>query len=435
MIVRARFARALGFFVLALVSAVQAGAQRLPFRDAVDLALARSTGMGIAVADLVRAHEGYLEARNAYIPQVIFGSGLAKSWGFPMSIEGSAPSIFNINSQSSLWNPGQRDFIRAARTEWLASSMLSTDQRAQTILDTALVYLQLDSADAKLTELRKASQTAQKVQYVTQQRIEAGVDAKVELTRANLNAARIRMAIAVAQSDADLLRQQLSQLTGFPMAELETMGSSIPALPELSLQDDLVKRAVENSAAVKAAEAEAQAKQLRASGERKAALYPEVDLVGSYGLFTKYNNFDLYFQRFSRNNATFGVAIHFPFLNYPQRAHAAAADAEALRAKSEAEQTRNKVSNETLKLQESIQQLQAARDVAQLEYELAQANVDTTQAKLDNGQANLRDVQNAQMGVSDKLSSVFDARLALQRAQLQLMRVSGDLEEWAKAVK
>ncbi len=89
--------------LLALVPWAQA--EKVSFRQAVELALRRSAGMGMAVADQVRARQGYLEARNMFVPQVTFGSGIAKSWGFPMSIEGSAPSVFNVTTQSFLYNP------------------------------------------------------------------------------------------------------------------------------------------------------------------------------------------------------------------------------------------------------------------------------------------------------------------------------------------
>ena len=46
------------------------------------------------------------------------GSGLAYSSGFPMSIEGSAPSIVSVNYQSSLYSPAGRDFMKAAGREF-----------------------------------------------------------------------------------------------------------------------------------------------------------------------------------------------------------------------------------------------------------------------------------------------------------------------------
>src|SRR5437016_8770626 len=84
----------------ALACASHANAQELPFRRAIELALQHSGAMAMANADQLRARQGVQEARDVYIPQVTVGSGLAWTYGFPLSIEGSAPSIVNLNSQS-----------------------------------------------------------------------------------------------------------------------------------------------------------------------------------------------------------------------------------------------------------------------------------------------------------------------------------------------
>ena len=73
--------------------AIHAAAEPLPLKRAVELALTHATATGIASADTQHAFSAYHESRNNYIPQLVLGSGLGKSWGFPLSLEGSAPSI------------------------------------------------------------------------------------------------------------------------------------------------------------------------------------------------------------------------------------------------------------------------------------------------------------------------------------------------------
>ena len=63
------------------------------------------------------------EARDPFTPRIVVGSGLAYTSGFPMSIEGSAPSVLNVNAQSFLFNPAQRQFVKAARIDWSASTL------------------------------------------------------------------------------------------------------------------------------------------------------------------------------------------------------------------------------------------------------------------------------------------------------------------------
>ena len=61
------------------------------------------------------------------------GAGLGYSYGFPLALEGSAPSLFNINAQSALLNPALRDFVRAAKVDSAVASLKTKDQRNQII--------------------------------------------------------------------------------------------------------------------------------------------------------------------------------------------------------------------------------------------------------------------------------------------------------------
>src|SRR5207237_1788749 len=92
-----RVSRQLNGLLFFLVAVPMLVAEPLPLQRAVQLALSHSTVSGAASADGQRAFASYHEARNQSLPQVILGSGLGASWGFPLSLEGSAPSIINVN--------------------------------------------------------------------------------------------------------------------------------------------------------------------------------------------------------------------------------------------------------------------------------------------------------------------------------------------------
>src|SRR5438128_12652343 len=109
--------------------------------------------MAQASADEQRVFASYHEARDQYVPQVVMGSGLGASWGFPLSLEGAAPSIFNVNAQSALINPALHDFVRAARTESKAAALQAQDQRQQVTQDVVLCYAELVKWEAMQDEL------------------------------------------------------------------------------------------------------------------------------------------------------------------------------------------------------------------------------------------------------------------------------------------
>jgi len=402
----------------------------LPFRTAIELALKNSAASGIARADAQRARANYLQARDLFLPQVTVGSGLAWSYGFPLSLEGSAPSILDLNSQAFLFNLAQREFLKAAKGEINATEAQNADRRNDVIMETALDYIQLDLLESSLNVQKEQRELANKFEDVVNQRMQAGIDAPLELTRAKLAGARTRMQMTETQGAIDQLRLRLSQLTGLPQNAIQTSTETIPALPAISQDEDLGAQAVKNNSAVKVADEVARSKAFRAKGEEKQ-LYPAVDLVGHFAVLARYNNYDQFFKKFQRENAAIGVAIRFPFLNPAQRAVAESARADATKAQKEAQNVKEQVSSETLKLQRSVQQLAAARDVFKLEHQLSEADVETAHEKIQAGQATIKDEQNARITEHERYASYLNSSFDLDKAQIQLLRQIGQLEGWA----
>ncbi|MGB8769576.1 MAG: TolC family protein [Candidatus Korobacteraceae bacterium] len=427
----AALACALIFCCAPCVASDAATAEPISFREAVDLALQHSGVMGIATVNQWRARKAYEEVRANYIPQITIGSGLGYSYGFPLTLEGSAPSVVNFNSVQSLFNLSLRQFLKAAKIDWRATSLDVQDKRDSVILDTALTYAQLDQLTGKLKALGEAQSAAGKAQFVTEQRLQQGVDSKLDLTKSQLVAARIRLRIAEAQGQADVLREHLAKLLGLPAESIAVDPASMPELPVISQDDDLPARAVENSLTVKLAEQKVAAAQARAKGEHKALMTPTVDLASQYAYLAKYNNYDLYYRNYTANNFSGGLNIRFPIFNSVQKAKAEQADADALIAQKQVDLTKNQVSEDALKLQRSLRQLAAARDVAKLEWEVAQGDLDTMKARIESASANPRDQQIARLDVEDKYAAYLDAQFELSRAELQMLRLTGELENWA----
>ena len=402
----------------------------LAFRTAIELALKNSASTGLQQADLLRASSVVRQTKDVFLPQMVLGSGLGASYGFPLSLEGAAPSIFNVNFQGALFNMAQRNYLKAAKSDVQVTAAQNADRRNDVIMETALDYVQLDLLDSSLTIQKEQQQAAQKFQDIVSQRIDAGLDSQVENTRAKLAGARTRLDIAQTLAAADQLRLRLSQLTGLPVSAIQTSTETIPEMPAVAQDQDLPGEAVKNNPQVKVADAAAQAKAFRAQAERKQ-LYPSVDYVGQYAVLARFNNYDEFFQKFQRHNVTAGVAIRFPFFNPVQRAAADAAKADAAKSRKEAQSVKEQVSTETLKLQRSVEQLAAAREVAQLEHQLAQSDIEATHAKIESGAATLKDEQNARVAEHERYTAYLNSSFELDRAQIQLMREIGQLETWA----
>jgi outer membrane protein TolC len=407
-------------------------AEPVTLKHAVELALKHATTSGIAAADEQRAFASYRELHNSYIPQVTAGAGLGWSYGFPLSLEGAAPSLFNISAQSPLYHFELKDFLGAARAETAGASLHNKDQRNQVIQDTVLSYAELQKWEQRLARLRETEADEQKMQAAVAQRVKEGIDSELENTRARLSAARVHLRVTEAEGAADVLRERLSKLTGLPASGIQTENDSLPALPAAS-DPDAASKAADSNPGVQAAVEHARAQYLRARGEHKLWM-PSLDFAAQYAVLSRFNNFQNFFQpgSFVRNNATVGGVIRFPFLNLSQRSHAEVADAEATKAQKQAEAARNQVSEETLRLQHGVSQMQAARDVAQLEFEIAQKTLDAVQTRMDSGgTVTLHDLDDARAQASERFISLQDVTFELERAQVGLMRATGDLEGWA----
>ncbi len=425
------------FVVVSLFASVaHLSAEPLPLKRTVELALRHSTVTAAASADEQRAFSSYLEARDQYLPQAVIGSGLGKTWGYPLSLEGSAPSIVNLATQSALVNPALRDYVRAAKTEWEASTIQSKDQRNQVIQETVLSYAELAKWQALLTHFADEQTQALKMEQIVNQRIQEGVDNPLLRTQAKLTAARARLRIAQARGAIDVLQNRLSQLTGLPASSIETVPDSMPALPKVKREDDLVAKAEQSSPTIQFTQTHANALDFRARGEHRA-LWPTIDFAAQYALLASFNNYENYFRpgSFQQHNATIGLVMRFPFFNPSQHAHAQAADAEAAHAKQDVTTAKNKVSEETLKLQRAVEQLAAAQEVADLEYQIAQADFDAAKVRVDAGTATLHDAENARVQADERYNQLQDANFEVERGHIELLRATGDLEAWVEGGK
>lgn len=415
-------------------------AEPVTLRHAVELALKHATAVGISGADEQHASAAYRELRNSYIPQFTAGAGLGWSDGFPLSLEGAAPSLVNVTAQSALINPALIYFIRAAQADVGVGALRSKDQRNQVVQDTVLSYAELAKWELRLNALREAESAAENMQESVAERVKEGIDSELDGTRARLSVARVRLRRAEASGAADVLRAHLAKLTGLAAASFEIEPESMPSVPpaqeEEASQGGVASKAADASPSVQAAVEHARAQYLRAKGERRS-LWPSVDFAAQYANLATYNNYQRFYQphSFQPNNATIGVALRFPLLNFAEHSRIQAAEADALKASKQAEAARNQVSEETLRLQRSVTQMQAARDVAELEYEIAEKNVEAVQTRMNSATANLHELDNARTQASERFIALQDVTFELERSQVALLRATGGLESWALGTK
>jgi outer membrane protein TolC len=416
--------------LLLIIAALPLCAQSIEFRPALELALKHSGVIVAAAADRARAAARYRIERDAYIPTIVFGSGLGYSFGAPVAIGGQFPTLFNVTHDQTVLNLATRETIKAAHSDSIAANIDYLDRTEQVILDTSLLYIELDNTQQRLTAAQQQKQAVDHALYIAQQRQQEGVGSELDSKRAELDSARVDLRITELETNLDVLRERLGRLIGRSPATLSTVTASIPAAPGFRADDDLASVALANSAGVRIADEHVRAAHDRARAEHKMN-YPSIDFAGQYAQYASFQNYGQYYKSFSPEAYSFGISLRFPIFNLAQNARAAAADAEALHAESDAQATRDQVATDAVKAQHTIRQLEAATKVTRLEYEVAQANIDAVQLQIQNGHASARDQELARADVANQQVALLQSQFEYVRAQLQLLRQTGELHEWA----
>lgn len=422
--------------IFALLSSFRAGAQ-VSLYTAVDMALRNSTSVRMAQADMLRASAALTEIKDAYVPDLVLGSSLGYSYGFPLG----EPSVFNVKSHSLLFAFSQPDYIRSARTAVRSAELNLKDTRDQAILDTALNYVQLDNEQNSLVALGQEKQYAEKLVSIEQDRVDAGVESRVELTKAQLTSAQIDLKRIHLEDDIDLLRQRLSHLTGLPADGFATVTSSIPDAPQFSPQSDLSQRVMTQNAGVQAADANAKSKMYISFGDERQIFRPQLTVAGEYNRFASFNNYSQFYNNFQNNNFGIGIQIKIPLFDVSLKAKANQSAADAVHAAAQADQARDTAHEQTRQLQKSLAELGAQKRVAQLQADLAQEQLEAIQTQLTNGSGSPnaaavtpKDEQQAHIQERQRYEEVLDANFAVIRAELSLLRSIGTIEGWAKSV-
>src|SRR4029079_793664 len=76
----------------------------MTLKQAIDVAMQQNPDVVLARLDQQRARADVTIAKDAFVPKVYAGSGVAYTSGFPMSIDGNAPAIVQAKTQMSIFD-------------------------------------------------------------------------------------------------------------------------------------------------------------------------------------------------------------------------------------------------------------------------------------------------------------------------------------------
>lgn len=413
-------------------------AAQISLSTAVDLAEKNSPAVHSAQATVQRAQGGISEARDAYLPNFVFGANPGYVYGYPLGY----PSLFEATSQSILFSFSQPDYVRSARAG-LKSAMLSLQNTEQQVaLDVSLDYVELDHDLGEIAALDEEKGYADSLVQIEGDRVQAGVDPHMSELQAELTSAQVDEKRIHLENDADDMRQKIGHLTGLPATGLTTRSASIPAEPSFNAPAN-DEKTIENNPGVAAAYAGAKSKLYTAWGDDRQNLRPLISFGAQYSLFEKFANYTQYFPNgLQYNNAAIGVVVTLPFFDATRRAKARESAADAAKAEADADSARNVLSEQTSAMRHALRELGAQQRVAELQSELAQEQLKTVETQFTNGTGSPnaapvtpKEEQQAHIDERERYEDMLDANFSLLKVQLNLLRATGQLNAWLRSAE
>ncbi len=414
------------FFLFALVLSGQT--RTLTLRQAVDLALEQNPDLMLARLDQQKSQLGVAAVAEPLLPRVYAGSGLAYTYGFPVSLDGSAPSIVQARAERTLYNSSSRLVTAQAREQARGAAMGAATAREEVALRTAVLFLDLERAVRVREFATRQIESLARVEAAVKLRIAEGKELPIEGKRANVNLARARQKLGVLEGMAANSSSALAQVLGLGLEQ-----EIKPALEERSemalpaSEAEMVDQAVRESGELRKLESDLQVQTLAARASRARRL-PSVNLVAQYSLLGKFNNYEDFFRKFQRHNGQIGASIVIPLFANPQdEAVASQADLEARRIRIQASALRSRIESGSRQAWRRVGEAESYREVAKLDLDLAREQVGILLAQSEEGRAGLKQLEEARIVEQERWAAYHEARYELERARIEALHQTNQL--------
>jgi outer membrane protein len=400
----------------------------LTLTQVLDLSITQSAEAALARLDQQRAAAAVKAAKDPFYPKIFAGSGLAYSSGFPLSIEGSAPSILESRAIASVYNHPQKMMLEKARADQKTADVTAAMRQEEVTYRAAVMYVEAGRLAAAVRAAKEQTATLERVLETVKARVEAGRELAIEGRRGSLRLAQAKqraMRLETAQTDAEA---QLGLLLGMPDGDrARPAESETPIRVAVTSESDAVMTALQNSREIRRLESVVVAKGFERRSHDASGL-PRLDLVAQYGLFSKFNNYDKFFNRFQRHNGQIGISIQLPLLpSLAARAQRETVDVELQSLKTQLKAERGRASALARKAWAEIASQDAGVEVANLDLQVAREQTSLLLALLDEGRTTPKQLEEARFAENEKWMALFDARFGLDRARLELLKETGTL--------
>jgi outer membrane protein len=399
-------------------------------QEIVHMALERGVSVQLAETEAARTVEAIREAKSASLPSIVTGTGLAYNNGFPLSIEGSAPSIVQVGLSQPIFSSRNRNLIREAEEGSKASLAGPADARNRLTGTAVLLYNDLYEARQAIPLLEEQRSAAAASLRVVEALLQAGKALQQDVTAARVEVAVIEQQMLVMRERARLSEANLREIAGIPgEITIRTATPEIHSELLILAGDDVYRKVRGGHPSILEAEAALRAREFHLEAE-KAERNPQIAIIGQYALFSRQNNYQDYFNRFTRNNYLVGLSVQLPIFD-------------GFRTGSRVAQSRREVDAARLRLQQLESELKigvergvsdlrianGAAELARLEAAAAAEKLRLSETLFEAGRIDARDLDGARAQLLAKRLAAIEAERALLASQAALLQAGGMLAD------
>jgi outer membrane protein len=388
--------------------------------------MTHSPEMLMAETQAKRAKEAVRESRSLNRLQVVAGTGLAYNNGFPLSIEGAAPSIFQVGANQPFLSKKNKNLIREAEQSEMASRLSGDSTGNDLASKTVLAYSRLYQARRRSDLAAESLTSAEAYLKTIQSMAEAGKIRSIDISTAKISVSSARQQLLIAREQAGIAEAELQAYTG--IAADVSIRPVEPVLVSPSLDADaetLYGQILTNSPEIQQAEADIRSKEFHLEATKGERL-PQMSLVGEYAVLSKANNYEDYFNQFSRNNYLLGLSLQVPIFD-GRRASARIAQShqEVSEARYRLQQIKSDLKLATLRGLSALRIAEGAEEYARDATAAAREKMRIDELLLQSGKISQMEFEESRSGLFQKEFAQIEAEQALFERKLDVLRITG----------
>jgi outer membrane protein len=251
----------------------------LTLRQALDLALQQNPDLVIARLDQERARYAVTIAHDPFQPKVFAGSGAAYPIGFPASINGSAPSIFQVTTQMAILDRPQTYQAAQAHENLRGAEIDVSKQQDEIAFRVASLYLDAEQAARTLEVAQRQTASTARVLGIIQTQASEGRVLDLDVKRAALAVKRAELSVETLTEELANAETSLAVVLGLAAGDrVHAAAEERTALVVPASEEQSIEAAVEANKDIRRLESNMQAKMLDIKSY-KAQRLPKIDLI------------------------------------------------------------------------------------------------------------------------------------------------------------